>query len=300
MITIIIPTFNRAYALEKVLESYYGEEFINEIIIVDDAGDDNSREIVEVFSKKYPNILTKYIRHSEKKGASGCRKTGYEIALSEYVLFGEDDVCLASNYTRVLLQKIMEDETIGLVSGRIIYMEYQESIANAKKRFGDGFTSEKPFNKISFGCNPNAKFTGDIQVPVTHALFLTRKSLLQKFGYDPYYSKGNGYREETDFQIKAFLNGCKIVITNDTRCYHLSRLEIHKGGQRINRFWRLYWSVYYTEYFYDQYFEQIKQKLDIRYGKRTALIFFFVFQVFNLFINPLIKVPKLLIKRLFV
>jgi len=53
MISIIIPTRNRAYTLEKVLESYYIQKNVDEIIIIDDGSNDNTEEIVKTFTKKF-------------------------------------------------------------------------------------------------------------------------------------------------------------------------------------------------------------------------------------------------------
>lgn len=53
MISIIIPTRNRAYTLEKVLESYYIQKNVDEIIIIDDGSNDNTEEIVNTFTKKF-------------------------------------------------------------------------------------------------------------------------------------------------------------------------------------------------------------------------------------------------------
>ncbi|MBT5492085.1 glycosyltransferase [bacterium] len=299
MITIIIPTRNRAYTLKKVGESYYQQKHVNEIIFVDDSGDDNTKEVIDDISKNYPKIITKYIRHEKRKGASAGRITGYTNASNDYILFGEDDAYLEKNYTDLLLNKIVLDNTIGLVSGRIIYKLFNERNEESEKRFGFGIEKKEAFDKYHFGNNINAYFESDIELPMTHALFLTKKSLLEKFGYDPFYSKGNGYREESDFQINAFVNGYKIVCTNDTHCYHMSRQEVQKGGQRVNRFKQLYWNIYFTNYFYNKYFNKLKDKLNITYSKNTAIVFFSFSMFTILFINPIKKIPQFIWRRIF-
>jgi len=298
MISIIIPTRNRSYTLKKVLDSYYSQKHVNEIIIIDDDGDDDSETTVKTIAKGYGAVNTIYIKHQERKGAAGARITGYMKASNELILFGEDDAYLAANYSDVLLKKMTFNTDIGLVSGRLIFLEYKESLDSAQERFNFGTLDQKPFSTFHFGCNVNAKFMKDIEVPFTHALFLTKKSLLMSLKYDPYYSKGNGYREESDFQVNAFLHNNKIVITNDTRCFHMSRQEVQQGGQRSNRFKQLYWNMYYTKYFYSKYFSKLKKKLNIPYGRTTALLFFFIFQLYNLWIRPINKIPKYLYQKL--
>jgi len=299
MITIIIPTRNRAYTLEKVAESYFQQKYVTEIVFVDDCGDDNTQEVIEKISKNYPGISTKYIRHEERKGAAAGRITGYTNATNEYILFGEDDAFLESNYTEVLLSKLKLNSKLGLVSGRIIYMLQHENMTTALKRFGHGFEAKPYLDKSTFTYNKNAKLEGDFNVPFTHALFLTTKKLLQKFSYDPFYGKGNGYREETDFQLNAFVHGYEILLTNETHCCHLHNVDVSSGGQRSSRFRQLYWNIFYTGYMYDKYYDLFKQPLGLKYPKLIAKLIFVAAQFSQLFVRPAFKLPAYLYKKLF-
>ena len=299
MISIVIPTRNRAYTLIQVLDSYYLQKLVDEIVIVDDYGNDNTSEIIESISIKYPYIKTKYIKHEKQKGASAGRITGYTNSKNKYILFGEDDAYLENNYTTVLLKKIEESKGIGIVSGRIIYKLYKEEINISLKRFQYGKMNVPIFDTKHFGVNIEAYFKEDVELPMTHALFLTKKELLQKFSYDPFYAQGNGYREESDFQINAFVNNYKVICTNDTHCFHLSREEVKTGGQRVNRLKQLYWNIYFTNYFYDKYFDRIKEKLHIQYNKHIAMLLFSISMFSILFIKPIKKVPFYLWRRFF-
>jgi glycosyltransferase involved in cell wall biosynthesis len=298
LITIIIPTRNRAYTLEKVAESYYQQKHVDEIIFVDDCGEDNTQETIDKISKNYPQITTKYIRHDSRKGASAGRITGYKNANNEYILFGEDDAYLEKNYSQVLLSKIQSDKNLGLISGRIIYKYENETNEEAETRFGFGNEKKEFFDKFYFGIEVNAYFENDIELPMTHALFLTRKTLLEQIGYDPFYARGNGYREESDFQINAFSEGYKIVCTNETHCYHMSRQEVYKGGQRVNRFKQFYWNIYFTNYFFNKYFDKLKNKLEIRYSKNIAICIFSLIMLNKIFISPAFRLPRFIWRKI--
>jgi glycosyltransferase involved in cell wall biosynthesis len=276
MISIIIPTRNRSYTIKQVASSYYVQKHVSEIIFVDDCGDDNTEEIVKQFSNIYPNIVTKYIRHEKRKGASAGRITGYTNAVNEYILFGEDDAFLEHDYTGKLLKKLSSDPTIGIVSGRIIYMLPQENQDDALDRFGTGFEAKPYLNRYSFIFNKDAELSGDFYVPFTHALFLTTKKLLEDFSYDPFYARGN-----------------------ETHCFHLHTSDVPSGGQRINRFQKFYWNVYYTAYMYDKYFDRFKQPLQLKYSKRMAKFLFAMSQFYQLFIRPFRKLPTYLYHKVF-
>lgn len=292
MITVIIPTRNRAYTLQQVLDSYYQQELVSEVIVVDDAGEDETEQVCTTFSQNYKNTTTKYIRHAQRSGAAAGRISGYKAAQNDYILFGEDDAFLDQNYAKTLYEKLSNSPKTSIVAGRIIYLKYEESKEEAIVRFGNGLHEGKYFNKFSFSFDPNVIIKSDISVPFVHALFLTRKSCLNSFQYDPYYSKGNGYREETDFQLNVFTNGGEILLTNDSKCFHFHRKQVRSGGQRISRIKILYWNIHYTFYFYGKYFYKARDLLNISHGLLSAKIIFAVHQGWELFFRPLLKLAK--------
>jgi len=266
---------------------------------VDDCGDDNTHDIVTAIAANYPHIQTHYIKHTARKGAAAGRITGYTNATNDYILFGEDDASLEPNYTTQVLEKFHSIDGLGLVSGRIIYMLPGELPQSALQRFGDGFERKNYLDKIRLAFNVNALISNNFAVPFTHAIFLTTKSLLSKYPYDPFYANGNGFREETDFQLNIFTNGYKLLVTNETHCFHLHNDDVPSGGQRISGIERFYWNVSYTSYLYDKYFDRLKLPLNIGYSKTTAKFLFAANQIYLLFIRPQIKRALLIFQRLY-
>lgn len=88
-ISVIIPTYNRGELLinsiNSVVNQTLGFENI-ELIIVDDASSDNTKEIVDDYLKKYDNI--KYISLDKNSGAPGKpRNVGIMHATTDYIMF---------------------------------------------------------------------------------------------------------------------------------------------------------------------------------------------------------------------
>lgn len=298
MISIIIPTRNRAYTLRQVAPTYYCQPLVNQVIIVDDCGDDDTRLIASELRDDHPEIETIYIRHSKRKGASAARISGYSVAKNEYILFGEDDAWLGDDYVSILLEKFQNDPNLAIVSGRIIYLLPGESAAQARNRFGDGLRKEPYLNRYSMCFNKDCCFSGDLIVPFTHALFLTRRDILLRYKYDPFYRDGNGFREETDYQLNVFTNGLTVKVTSDTYCYHMNYSDVQSGGQRIGRIFQLLWNVYYTNYMYDKYFDNLKRALEIPYSKRSAKFVFATWQFYKLFVWPFVRFANQVLNRL--
>lgn len=259
MISIIIPTFNRGYTLSQVLDSFYRQKYLKELIIVDDGGADDTSAVVAEFSRKYPSIKTVYLKNEKRMGAPYSRRRGLLAASREYVLFGDDDDFLEENYTDVCLEKL-KNLNADIVSGRHFYRNPGESVASAIARFHYGDQDLPPFDFRHFYINPEARFEGDIELPFTHAIFLARRELLLSHDIDPFYNRGNGFREESDVQAGIYVHGGKIIMTNDTHSVHMHPSEVPSGGQRTGRFSRLFWSLYYTAYFFRKYYDPIMKR----------------------------------------
>ncbi|NQT33163.1 MAG: glycosyltransferase family 2 protein [Candidatus Omnitrophica bacterium] len=88
LISIIIPTYNRAAMIKRAIESVLVQDYDNmEVIVVDDASKDNTPEVVR--SVEDPRLI--YIRRPENKGAAAARNTGMRQATGEYIAFLDSD-----------------------------------------------------------------------------------------------------------------------------------------------------------------------------------------------------------------
>ena len=296
MISIIIPTFNRGYALTQVLDSFYRQKFVEEIIIVDDGSADDTAAIVDEFSRKYPLIKTLYLKNEKRMGAPFSRRRGLLAAQGEFVLFGDDDDFLEENYAEVCLQKI-KILPADIVSGRHFYRNRGESVKSAIARFRTEDRDGPPFDFRFFYINMDARFQGDIELPFTHAIFLARKELLLKYDIDTFYSRGNGFREESDIQAKIYVHGGKIIMTNDTHCVHMHDSEKKSGGQRVGRFAYVFWSVYYTSYFFKKYYNLIMARQGKRGGYLKAISIYAIYTI--IFQYPFLARPVIIFKKYF-
>jgi len=295
MISVIIPTFNRAYTLSKVLDSFYGQKFVREVIIVDDGSSDDTASVVREFSRRHLTINTLYIKNIRRKGAPFSRWRGLLAATQEYILFGDDDGFLEDNYTDVCLEKL-KCLRADIISGRHFYRCPGESVATAVARFQCGLKDVEPFDFRFFYLNTDAKFDGDIELPFTHAIFVARRKLLLSQGIDAFYRMGNGFREESDVQAKIYSSGGKIIMTNDTHSVHMHPSEAPRGGQRIARPAAFFWSVYFTFYFFKKYYNSIMERQGKKgrfpkgimiYGIYTAVAYY-----------PVLARPYLMLKGL--
>jgi glycosyltransferase involved in cell wall biosynthesis len=96
LVSIIIPTYNRATLLRDAVQSTIDQTYPNkEIVVVDDGSADNTRSIAEAFGDRITYI------HQIHRGRSAARNTGVGKASGEYVVFlDSDDLLLPGKLER--------------------------------------------------------------------------------------------------------------------------------------------------------------------------------------------------------
>lgn len=88
---IIIPVYNLEEYIPRCLDSIYGQGVDNdlfEVIIVNDGSSDGSRDVIDSYCAKYPNITA---IHQENAGVSAARNSGMARCKSVYFAFLDAD-----------------------------------------------------------------------------------------------------------------------------------------------------------------------------------------------------------------
>ena len=90
VVSLIIATHSRPHLLPRAIESaraaFSGEA---EILIVDDASQDETAQIAAHWSEKFQNVRHLRLRHN--KGVAGARNVGLAFARGEFCTFHDDD-----------------------------------------------------------------------------------------------------------------------------------------------------------------------------------------------------------------
>lgn len=114
-ISVVIPTYNRDFCIERSLRSILQQTYRNlEIIVVDDGSTDNTLQILHKLQCEDPRI--KILQHKRNLGAQAARNTGIRAATSAYIAFlDSDDEWLTTKLEKQLPLLGQSNGNIGVV-----------------------------------------------------------------------------------------------------------------------------------------------------------------------------------------
>ena len=126
LVSIIIPTYNRAKFLPTAIQSALQQSYPNiEVIVIDDGSTDNTKMALEPFKDKIRYFAT------EHKGTAHARNVGMKAATGKYIAFLDSDDTYLPNKIEIQVSFIEEHPEVGMV-----YTEFSGSYEN---RYVDEF-----------------------------------------------------------------------------------------------------------------------------------------------------------------
>lgn len=150
LISIIIPTYNRAHLINGTLDSIIAQTFTDwECIIVDDESIDNTEEVINKYIKRDSRF--KYYKRPKDciKGPNSCRNFGFEISKGEYVKWFDSDDCMDVNLLENQMQAI--NEKVECVVCKVAYCDFENNkILKENKIYSDNLIEDYLIGNIAF------------------------------------------------------------------------------------------------------------------------------------------------------
>ncbi|UAB86166.1 glycosyltransferase family 2 protein [Zunongwangia sp. SCSIO 43204] len=92
LVSIIIPTYNRAHYIGETLESVIAQTYQNwECIVIDDGSNDYTAELMGFYCKNDHRVQYHHRPSNKPKGANACRNYGIEFSKGNYLTFLDSD-----------------------------------------------------------------------------------------------------------------------------------------------------------------------------------------------------------------
>lgn len=120
LVSVGIPTFNRASSLTKAIESVLQQSYPNiQLIISDNASTDETQSICEKFSKDDQRIT--YIRQEFNLGAANNFAEVLTQSTGDYFMWLGDDDWIDASYISECVSLLIDNNEYSLVSGKAQY-----------------------------------------------------------------------------------------------------------------------------------------------------------------------------------
>lgn len=195
-VSVIVPTYRSQATIERALESACAQTLAPlEVIVVDDASDDGTRDVVERLAKGRP--LVRLVALAENGGPSAARNAGLADARGELVAFLDaDDEWLPTKLERQA-ERFAREPRLALCSCDSLYFTPE---GHEKRRSHDVLPPVEGDDAWKTLLAYNYMPTPTVMAP--------RALLLEVGGFDPTVRFG----EDLDLWIRAALRGPVAVV----------------------------------------------------------------------------------------
>jgi glycosyltransferase involved in cell wall biosynthesis len=208
LVSIIIPTYNRAHLIEATLDSVMGQSYSNwECIIVDDGSTDKTNEVIAEYIKLDSRFQYHKRPSNRLKGPNACRNFGFEKSNGDFIhWFDSDDL-----YYPYALEKYIErfSENVDCVIAKTEISQLETGIFMKESKILSDDVLRDFFlgNVVYYVCGPMWKRT-----------FLIKQNEL--------FDTTIGRQDDWEFNMRMLINNPKIVYLEEV----LNKYRKHKDS----------------------------------------------------------------------
>jgi glycosyltransferase involved in cell wall biosynthesis len=174
LVSIIIPTYNRAHLIGETLDSVLAQTYTKwECIIVNDGSTDTTNSVVGSYLAKDPRFKYYHRPSDRPKGANACRNYGFEKSAGAFILFLDSDDLLAKTCVENRMILFVNDQNLDFVISNTGH--YEDGC------FSNQSLNKDPFSKTSY---EYVLLFFSYKLPWTIMSVLWKKNILTDFRYD--------------------------------------------------------------------------------------------------------------------
>lgn len=157
LVSFVVPTYNRVEWIAECLSGLLSQTVKDiEVIVVDDASDDGTKELLESFYAKDPRI--KIVRNETNLGGGLSRNVGNKVASAPIIGVCDSDDAYPVNRAECILQFFKENPEGVMMNAPYVQVGYCNEILEKFEGLGfdDGLFKET--GAVNFFCHPAAAY----------------------------------------------------------------------------------------------------------------------------------------------
>ncbi len=222
LVTVAIPNYNNKELLEKLLLSLKKSIELSQVIIVDNASQDGS---VDLIKEKFPEITL--IENDTNKGFAYAVNQAIKLVKTEYVFLLNNDTIIEEDTIINLIKTIKYSDDIFSVSSKMIQYYNRDLLDDA----GDEYTILGWSKRRGYGKHISNYSVDEEVFSACAGAALYRMSIFNEIGlFDENFES---YVEDMDLSFRARLHGYKSYYSSKAIVYHVGSAT---SGSRYNEF----------------------------------------------------------------
>ncbi len=210
LVSIIIPTFNRANIISETLDSVLGQTYENwECIVVDDGSTDTSKALLKTYVDKDARFQFHQRPNSHLAGGNGARNYGFSKSCGDYIQWFDSDDIMMPDFIGAKMSPFISNPNIDVVFSAFENIDatgQRTRIAN--QTFSGNILNDLVDGQVSFG-------------PLS---FMLRRDKIEHLKYDETLKKN----QDLDFFFRFFTSNNKLKIAHVKKT--LYKVRAHSGS----------------------------------------------------------------------
>jgi glycosyltransferase involved in cell wall biosynthesis len=120
-LSVVMPAYNEAPTISKVVRAVLAQPMVAELIIVDDCSTDGTREVLQSLAEYEPQI--RYFEHGENLGKGAALRTGISKATADFIIIQDADLEYDPAEYGKLLAPLLSNKADAVFGSRFIGSE---------------------------------------------------------------------------------------------------------------------------------------------------------------------------------
>ena len=227
LVSIIIPTYNRAHIISETLDSVFAQTYSNwECIVVDDGSTDNTDAILASFIEKDSRFQYMHRPEHRLKSASTCRNIGFENSKGSYIQYLDSDDLLTENKLQEQVKILSTTSDYAIATCR--WARFRT--LGTEIKMIENLETFQDFDSVELFLNALGNSMGYFP---PHCYLIKRKLIEKSGGWNEYLS----LNDDCEFMMRVLVNTENIYFSTEALVYYRygspTNLSSYNDEQRV-------------------------------------------------------------------